>query len=340
MRYIDLRSDTVTEPTEEMRQAMATCPVGDDVFEDDPTTLRLEELAASMMGKEAALFVPSGTFSNQLALFTHCERGDGVIVDADCHIVIHESGASAIIAGVQLCTLTSDNGIWDLTKLAGSIHEKSMFTPGTRLICMENAYGGRVLPLKYMRKVYDLAHSRNAMVHLDGARIFNAATFLKCEASEIAAFADTVSVCLSKGLCSPVGTLLCGSRDFIESARRKRKIMGGGMRQTGVLTACGIISLEKMSKRLEEDHENARILAAGLSEIPGLVVNESQRDINIIFFDIDDPRKDGLYGYLFQNGVKTLPWEPGGFRFVTHNGVSREDVHEIVRLMKGYFASR
>lgn len=340
MRYIDLRSDTVTEPTDEMRRAMATCPVGDDVFEDDPTTLRLEELAAKMMGKEAALFVPSGTFSNQLALFTHCERGDGVIVDADCHIVIHESGASAIIAGVQLCTLPSDNGIWDLAKLAASIHEKSMFTPGTRLICVENAYGGRVLPLRYMKKVYDLAHSRNVSVHLDGARVFNAATTLKCDVSEIAACADTVSVCLSKGLCSPVGTILCGSRDFIEAARRKRKIMGGGMRQTGVLTACGIISLEKMSQRLAEDHENARILAAGLSEIPGLVVNESQRDINIIFFDIDDPRKDGLYGYLFQNGVKTLPWEPGGFRFVTHNGVTREDVHTIIRLMKGYFGPR
>ena len=191
MRYIDLRSDTVTEPTEEMRRAMATCPVGDDVFEDDPTTLRLESLTASMMGKEAALFVPSGTFSNQLALFTHCERGDGVIVDADCHIVIHESGASAIIAGVQLCTLPSDNGIWDLAKLTASLHEKSMFTPGTRLICMENAYGGRVLPVKYMKKVFDLAHSRNIAVHLDGARIFNAATALKCDVAEIAACADT-----------------------------------------------------------------------------------------------------------------------------------------------------
>lgn len=340
MRYIDLRSDTVTEPTEEMRMAMATCPVGDDVFEDDPTTCRLEALAASMMGKEAALFVPSGTFSNQLALFTHCERGDGVIVDSDCHIVIHESGASAIIAGVQLCTLPSDNGIWDLDRLVSSIHEKSMFTPGTRLICMENAYGGRVLPLEYMRKVRDVAHSRKISVHLDGARIFNAASHLKCPVSEIAALADTVSVCLSKGLCSPVGTVLCGSRDFIESARRKRKIMGGGMRQTGILTACGIISLEKMSKRLEEDHENAKILAAGLSEIPGLVINESQRDINLIFFDIDDPRKEGLFDHLMKNGVKTLPWEPGGFRFVTHNGVSREDVRTVIRLMKEYFGPR
>jgi threonine aldolase len=336
MKYIDLRSDTVTQPTEEMRQAMATCPLGDDVFEDDPTTLRLEALAASMLHKEAALFVPSGTFSNQLALFTHTERGDEVLVDQNAHIVIHESGASSIIAGVQLFTLESDNGIWNLDKLTRSIKEKSMFTAGTRLICMENAYGGRVLPLEYMRKVYAIAKARNIAVHLDGARLFNAATALHCDVSAIADCADTVSVCLSKGLCSPVGTVLVGSRAFIEAARRKRKIMGGGMRQSGVLTACGIISLEKMSKRLETDHENARILAKGLSEIKGLKIDESQRDINIIFFDIDDNRKNHLHEFLLENGVKTLPWE-FGFRFVTHHDVTRTDIDKIISLMKGYF---
>jgi threonine aldolase len=336
MKIIDLRSDTVTFPTPDMRQAMATCPLGDDVFEDDPTMLRLEALAAKTLGKEAALFVPSGTFSNQLALFTHANRGDEVIVDQNCHIVIHESGASAIIAGVQLFTLESDNGIWNLDKLERVIKEQSMFTPGTRLICMENAYGGRVLPLDYMRKVRDIAHSRGIAVHVDGARIFNAATFLGCDVSAIAACADTVSVCLSKGLCSPVGTVLVGSRPFIESARRKRKIMGGGMRQTGVLAACGIISLDTMSQRLAEDHENARILAEGLAEIPGLVMDRSQRDINLVFFDIDDPRKDHLHEFLAQKGVKTLPWEQG-FRFVTHHDVSREDVHAVIRLMKEFF---
>jgi threonine aldolase len=338
MRIIDLRSDTVTLPTPEMRQAMATCPVGDDVFEDDPTTLRLETLAANMMKKEAALFVPSGTFSNQLALFTHAGRGDEVIVDQNCHIDIHESGASAIIAGVQLFTLESDNGIWDLEKLKRVIKEQSMFTPGTRLICMENAYNGRVLPLEYMRRVHEIALSRGIPVHIDGARIFNAATFLGCDVSEIAACAETVSVCLSKGLCSPVGTVLVGSKAFIEAARRKRKIMGGGMRQTGILAACGIISLEKMSKRLGEDHENARILAKGLSEIPGLTIDEKQRDINLVFFDIDDPRKARLHEFLAEKGVKTLPWEQG-FRFVTHHDVTREDVFAVIGWMKEYFCA-
>jgi len=336
MRFIDLRSDTVTFPTAEMRQAMATCPLGDDVFEDDPTTLRLEALAAKMLGKEAALFVPSGTFSNQLALFTHANRGDEVIVDQNCHIVIHESGASSIIAGVQLFTLESDNGIWDLEKLKRVIKEQSMFTPGTRLICMENAYNGRVLPLEYMQRVHEIARSRGIPVHIDGARIFNAATFLGCDVSAIAACAETVSVCLSKGLCSPVGTVLVGSKAFVESARRKRKIMGGGMRQTGVLAACGILSLEKMSKRLKEDHENARILAEGLAEIPGLTVVENQRDINLVFFDIEDPRKDGLHEYLARKGVKTLPWEQG-FRFVTHHDVTREDVLAVIGWMKEFF---
>lgn len=336
MRYIDLRSDTVTQPTEEMRHAMATCPVGDDVFEDDPTTQRLEALAAAMLKKEAALFVPSGTFSNQLALFTHADRGDEVIVDQNAHIVIHESGASSIIAGVQLFTVESADGIWNLDKLAASIKEKSMFTAGTKLICMENAYNGRVLPLEYMKKVWAIAKSKNVAVHLDGARIFNAATFLKCDVSEIAACADSVSVCLSKGLCSPVGTVLVGSKAFIEAARRKRKIMGGGMRQTGVLAACGIISLEKMSKRLAIDHENAEVLAQGLSEIKGLTINRVHRDINIIFFDIDDERKAHLHEYLLEHGVKTLPWEQG-FRFVTHHDVSRPDVETIIALMKGFF---
>jgi len=336
MRYIDLRSDTVTEPTEEMRQAMLTCEVGDDVFEDDPTTKRLEALGAAMLKKEAALFCPSGTFSNELALFTHANHGDEVIVDQNCHIVWHESGASPIISGVQLFTLESDNGIWNLDKLAKVIKTESEFTPGTRLICMENAYGGRVLPLEYMKRVYELAKSKRIPVHLDGARIFNATTFLHCDVSDLAACADTISVCLSKGLCSPVGTLLVGSKEFIRQARRKRKLMGGGMRQTGILAACGIISLEKMTKRLGEDHENARILAQGLAEIKGLRIDESQRDIDMVFFDIDDPRKDHLHEYLLAHGVKTLPWEYG-FRFVTHHGIDRADVEKVITLMKGFF---
>ncbi len=336
MKWIDLRSDTVTMPTDEMRQAMLTAEVGDDVFQDDPTANRLETLAAKMFKKEDAVFVPSGTFSNQLALFTHTRHGDEVLVDQNAHIVIHESGASSIIAGVQLFTLESQNGIWDLEKLKRSIKEASTFTAGTKLICIENAYNGRVLPLDYMKQVYEIAHERSIPVHLDGARVFNAATSLKCDVSEIAQYADSVSVCLSKGLAAPVGTVLVGSKEFIKRARDKRKLMGGGMRQIGFLAAAGIIALETMSKRLKEDHDNADYLVRQLKTIPKVTVDETQRDINIVFFDIDDDRKEGLEAYLLDHHVKILPYEHP-FRFVTHYGVTKEDIDTVIQLMRSYF---
>ncbi len=319
-----------------MLMAMTNAEVGDDVFSDDPTMNELEAMAARMLGKDDAVFVPSGTFSNQLALFTHCVRGEEVIVDQDAHIVQHESGASSIISGVQLFTMESYNGIWDLEKLAKTVKERTISTTETRLICIENAHGGSVLPLDYMKKVYDLAKSKNLLVHLDGARIFNAATFLKCDVKEIAKYADSISVCLSKGLCSPIGTLLVGSKDFIKKARIKRKIMGGGMRQVGILAACGKISLDRMTKRLNEDHENAKYMAELLNQIKGVAIDETQRDINMVFFDIDDKRKYKLEEYLYNHGVKILPYEDG-FRFVTHNDVSMADVKMAINLVKAYF---
>jgi len=337
MRTIDLRSDTVTLPTDEMRLAMFNAEVGDDVFQDDPTLNKLEALAARIFKKEAAVFVPSGTFSNQLALFTHCKHGEEVLVDQNAHIVIHESGASSIIAGVQLFTLESVKGIWDLNKLKKSIKTASTFTAGTTLICVENAYNGRVLPLDYMRQVYAIAQERHIPVHLDGARIFNAATFLNCEASEIAQYADSVSVCLSKGLAAPVGTLLIGTQAFVDRARDKRKLMGGGMRQAGFLAAAGIIALEKMSKRLDIDHENAQYLTRALESIPGITVDHAERDINIVFFDTEDERRYGLEAYLLKNGVKILPYEHP-FRFVTHHNIDRSDIDKVIELMRGYFA--
>ncbi len=336
MRYIDLRSDTVTEPTREMRLAMLDAPVGDDVFQDDPTMNKLEALIAKMLGKDDAVFVPSGVFSNQLALFTHCNQGDEVILDQNAHIVIHESGASSIIAGVQLFTLDSEKGIWDLQRLARTIKERTVSTTRTRLIVMENPINGKVLPLDYMKSVYDLAKSRGLRVHLDGARIFNAACKLQCDASEFANYADSVSVCLSKGLASPVGTLLVGDREFIAEARSKRKVMGGGMRQVGVLAACGLISLEVMTKRLHIDHENAEYMASLLREIPGIRIDESERDINMVFFDINDDRKFKLHEYLFEHGVKILPYE-GVFRFVTHKDVNREDIESAIALVERFF---
>lgn len=336
MKYIDLRSDTVTKLTDKMKEEMIKVEVGDDVFSDDPTMNAFESYVAELFGKEAGVFVPSGTFSNQLALFTHCMQGDEVIVDQFAHIVQHESGASPIISGVQLFTLESNNGIWDLEKLERMIKVKSISTTRTKLVCMENAYNGRVLPLEYMEKVFNIAKKHRLGVHLDGARVFNAATALKTEVKELAKYADTVSVCLSKALGAPVGTVLVGSKAFIDKARLNRKIMGGGMRQVGVLAACGFVAVKEMSKRLDIDHENARYMESLLREIPKIKIDETQRDINMVFFDIDDERKYQLDEYLLKNGVKILPYE-GVFRFVTHYDVSVAEIKEAINYVKAFF---
>lgn len=336
MKYIDLRSDTVTRPTPEMREAMAKAVVGDDVFSDDPTMNELEDLVAKKLGKEAGVFIPSGTFSNQLSLFTHCKQGQEVIVDQFAHIVQHESGASPIISGVQLFTLESDLGIWDLNKLEKMIKRRSISSTETKLICIENAYNGRALPLDYFEKVKKIADKHQVSVHLDGARIFNAALSLGVEVSDIAKYADTVSVCLSKGLCAPVGSVLVGPQAFIDQARMNRKIMGGGMRQVGILAAAGKIAIEKMTKRLHIDHENAAFMESLLEEIPGIVIDQRQRDINMVFFDIKDDRKFGLESYLLDKGVKILEYEDG-FRFVAHKDLSQKDIEIAIGLVKEFF---
>jgi threonine aldolase len=336
MKYIDLRSDTVTKLTDKMKEEMIKAEVGDDVFSDDPTMNALESYTAELFGKESAVFVPSGTFSNQLALFTHCRQGDEVIVDQFAHIVQHESGASPVISGVQLFTLESENGIWDLDKLERMIKVRTISTTRTKLVCIENAYNGRVLPLDYMKKVFTIAKKHDLAVHLDGARVFNAATALNVEVKELAKYADTVSVCLSKALGAPVGTILVGPKEFIDRARLNRKIMGGGMRQIGILAACGFVAVKEMSKRLKVDHENARYMEELLSKISGVVIDETQRDINMVFFDIDDERKYQLDTYLFENGVKILPYE-GAFRFVTHYDVTREEINKAINYVKEFF---
>ena len=337
MKFIDLRSDTVTKLTDKMKAEMIKAEVGDDVFSDDPTMNNLEEYTAKLFGKEAAVFVPSGTFSNQLALFTHCNQGDEVIVDQFAHIVQHESGASPIISGVQLFTLESENGIWNLEKLEKMIKVRTISTTRTKLVCMENAYNGRAIPLEYMEKVYNISKRHGLAVHLDGARIFNAATALKVEVKEISKYADTVSVCLSKALGAPVGTILVGPKEFIDRARLNRKIMGGGMRQVGILAACGFVAVKEMSLRLEEDHENARYMESLLREIEGVVIDETQKDINMVFFDIEDERKYQLDKFLYENGVKILPYE-GSFRFVTHYDVTRKEIKKAIDLVEKFFS--
>jgi len=333
MRYIDLRSDTVTQPTQSMRDAMHVAEVGDDVYQDDPTVNELEALAAEMLGKEAALFVPSGTMSNQLALMSQTNRGDEVIVSADCHIFMHEVGAPAVLSGANMRQIPFINGVYDPRLIEKAIRPDDIHEPRTVLICMENALAnGRVVPVEVMEEVYALAKKNGIAVHLDGARVFNAAAALGVDVKEITKNTDTVSCCLSKGLCAPVGSVLAGDAKTIAKARRYRKMLGGGMRQCGILAAAAIISLKEMTKRLSEDHDNAKYMAKKLSALNGVSVDLDSVQINMVFFGLDRPDEliDSLPDKMFEKGVKINGMELGEFRFVTSNDVSREDIDYAV----------
>ncbi len=333
MRFIDLRSDTVTQPTKAMREAMAVAEVGDDVYRDDPTVIKLEELAAQMLGKEAALFVSSGTMGNQLCLMTHTSRGEEVIVSDEGHIFVHEVGAAAVLSGVTLRQLKFVNGIPDAAAIERAIRSEDIHEPRTSLICMENALSnGRVVDEKTMAEVYAVAKRHGLPVHLDGARIFNAAASLDIDVKSLTQYADTISCCLSKGLCAPVGTVIAGSRAFIERARKYRKMLGGGMRQTGILAAAGLLALTDMTKRLHEDHENARYMAEQLNKISGVSVDLSSVQINLVFFQADRPQQilDSVQASMLEKGVKINGADGHWFRFVTSNDVSRADIDYAV----------
>ena len=339
---IDLRSDTVTQPTDEMREAMARAIVGDDVYDDDPTTKELEALAAKMLGKEAALFVPSGTMANQLAIMTHTKKGDEIILGANSHIVAHEVGAASLISGVGYSKVYAKNDVLTADAVRKNIRTEDIHYPDTGLICLENALGnGVVVPVETMAEIYAVAKEHNIPVHLDGARIFNAATYLGVDVSEIAQYTDSLMFCLSKGLCSPVGSILAGDAQFIKRAKKNRKLLGGGMRQVGFLAASGIISLEKMTKRLHVDHDNAKYLGEKLSELSYVDINTDNIHINIVFFDLNIREADGLIPYLLENGIKMNGAEHGNtFRIVTHNWVSREDIDKTVELIKAYAVNK
>jgi threonine aldolase len=337
MRFIDLRSDTVTMPTDEMRQAIANAEVGDDVYGDDPTVNKLEKLAAGRIGKEAALFVPSGTFGNQLAIITHTKRGQEVIVGKNNHIVLHEVGASAVIAGVQLRTLETANGTMSPRDVKDAIRPDDIHEPETGLICVENAHSnGRVISLENMREIYTIARNHNLPVHLDGARLFNAAAYLNVDPKEITQYCSSVMFCLSKGLCAPVGSMVAGSKDFIEKARKKRKIMGGGLRQAGILAAAGLVALKDMRKYLMEDHQNALYLGEELSKIPGININLDDININMVFFNMNDELYDmnNLAKEFYKKGIKINGPENGELRFVTNYWIKRKDIDYIINTMK------
>ena len=333
MNYIDLRSDSVTQPTQEMRDAMYTASVGDDVYGDDPTVKNLEQLCARKVGKEAGLFVASGTMGNQLAVMTHTARGDEIIISSGSHIVVHEVGAAAVLAGVMLRVVECKDDI-----LTPEIIERTVrpsgdgFMAHTSLVCMENALtNGKVMSLEQMKDVYETSKKHNLPVHLDGARLFNASVALGVNAKELTQYCDSVMVCLSKGLCAPVGSVLCGSKEFIEKARRNRQLLGGGMRQAGFVAACGIIALEKMVDRLRDDHDNAKYMAQRLNKIKGVNVLMDNVDVNMVFFKLDKPKEfiHALPGKMLEHGIKMAGEEGGLLRFITNNDVSRSDVIRV-----------
>ena len=290
MENIDLRSDTVTQPTPAMRQAMAQAVVGDDVYKEDPTVNRLQEIAAELTGKEAGLFVPSGTMGNLIGLLAHCQRGDEVILGDKAHTFLYEAGGISALGGVHSHQVTNQpDGTLALDDIEDAIRPDDAHHPITRLVALENTHnrcGGVVLSPQYTRAVGDLAHRRNLKLHLDGARLFNAAIALGVSAKELAGPADSVTFCLSKALCAPVGSVLCGSKDFIYQAHRLRKQLGGGMRQAGILAAAGIVALETMIDRLAEDHARAKRLAESLAKIPGLALDPGSPYTNMIFLGL------------------------------------------------------
>ncbi|WP_422444683.1 low-specificity L-threonine aldolase [Thermoanaerobacterium sp. DL9XJH110] len=335
MKFIDLRSDTVTLPTPEMREAMYRAEVGDDVYGEDPTVNRLEQMAAEITGKEAAMFVTSGTQGNQVCVMTHTRPGDEIILEEKCHIITYEVGGIGYLAGVQARLLRGNRGVMDPADIEAAIRPDDIHQPRTGLICVENTHnraGGTVIPMETLKKTYETAGKHGIPVHMDGARIFNAATYLNVPVKEIARYADSVMFCLSKGLCAPVGSIVAGTKEFIARARKFRKMLGGGLRQAGFLAAAGIVALEKMTGRLEEDHANARLLAEGLNSISGIRIDMDTVQTNIVICDIAGLGMDGeeFARRLYGHGVKINGGRGTSVRFVTHYGIEKEDVEYAI----------
>jgi len=336
MQIIDLRSDTMTQPTASMRRAMAAAEVGDDVFGEDPTVNRLEEMAAERLGKEAALFVTSGTMANLVSQLAHCGRGDEIILGSLAHTFFFEQGGSAAVGSIHPRTVANQtDGTLALADIEDAIRGDNVHFPRSRLILLENTHNlcnGSPLGVDYMKAVGEIARRHGLKIHVDGARIFNAAVALGLDTKELAAEADSVSFCLSKGLAAPVGSLVCGTRDFIAEARRARKLLGGGMRQAGVLAAAGIVALEEMVERLADDHAHAQKLARGLAEIPGLSIDPDQVPTNILFFEVTragmTPRD--FVQRIEAKGVRMLPTVARKVRAVTHYQITSEDIDQAL----------
>ncbi|MBH97409.1 MAG: low-specificity L-threonine aldolase [Rhodospirillaceae bacterium] len=336
MMAIDLRSDTVTKPSDGMRNAMVKADVGDDVYGEDPTINQLEEAAADLLQMESALFCASGTQSNLLALLCHCKRGEEYIVGQQAHTYQYEGGGAAALGSIHPQPLNFEHdGTLDLDKVLNLIKPDDFHFPQTRLLCLENTRGGRVLPISYLDSARKFVDTNNLNMHLDGARIFNAAVDLNIHASKISHYFDSVSFCLSKGLGAPVGSILCGTTDVIKKARRWRKTLGGGMRQAGLLAAAGLYALENNIERLSEDHANAKLLADGLNEIKQLNIRSDDVNTNIIFLELDNVNQEELRTYLKSKGI--LIQGRNKIRLVTHLDISKKDIAITLKAFKNFF---
>lgn len=340
MDIVDLRSDTITRPTEAMRRAMAEAEVGDDVFKEDPTVNRLEEMAAQRMGKPAALLVSSGTMGNLVSQLAHCGRGDETLLGDQSHVFFYEQGGASALGGIHPRTLANaDNGTIPLDAIEAAIRPDDVHFPRSRLIILENTHNrcnGVPLTPAYTRAVGQLASRHDLKLHIDGARIFNAAVALGVDAAELAGPADSVTFCLSKGLAAPVGSVVCGDEDFIAEARRARKSVGGGMRQAGIIAAAGIVALTEMVDRLAEDHANARLLAVGLAQTPGLQIDTERVTTNIVYFRVVREGMDAssLMARLADRGVLVLPTGPDRMRAVLNYHVTAEDVDRALAVFR------
>lgn len=334
MNKIDLRSDTVTLPSPQMREAISRAEVGDDVFGEDPSVNRLEELAANMTGKEAALFVASGTMGNLVSLLAHCNRGEEAILGSLSHIHIHEQGGIAQVGGIHSRIVpTKEDGTMDIQLIESLINEDDIHCAHSKLICVENTWYGRVLSLEYMQEVKELAEQHNMLVHLDGARLFNAAVALDVPASAITQHVDSVQFCLSKGLAAPAGSMVCGTREFIHKARRARKMLGGGMRQIGIVAAAGIVALKSMVERMKDDHENAKVLASGLKAIDGIKVLHCET--NMVFISSANPGVSTRQLCTELNAAGLLAFSDDvGIRLVTHYGIESSDIERAINIAK------
>lgn len=333
---IDLRSDTITLPDEAMRRAIYEAELGDDVYGEDPTVNRLQEMAADIVGKEAAMLVPSGTMGNQIAILTHCKPGTEVIMEADSHIYYYEAAAASVFAGIQPRPLEGQRGVLPADLVEWAIRQDDIHLPPTSLICLENTHnraGGRIFPLADMKAVFNVANKHDLPVHLDGARIFNASVATGVAVKDYTACTTSVQFCLSKGLCAPVGSIIAGPEEFIKEARRWRKRLGGGMRQAGIIAAAGIVALDKMIDRLAEDHANARLLAEGLAELKGISFNLDDVDTNIVIVKPTKMSARELALLLEKRGVLTVVMEPDRIRFTTNKEVSREDIEKTIKIV-------